>query len=142
MSILTEPFDAEATSRAGLSDRYMQVVVERARTLDRDRLTTEGGVSPASLEGVEAGDVEAVTVADAVRILAVADGTDPDAAIAALRDHLLLAMSGAMMDVEALASAADLDLEPGAVQAKVEGRLPMSLAEYARLRHAIARHGG
>ena len=61
-----------------------------------------------------------------------------DTILAEVRNHLLLEMSSAMLDVDAVAGGIDADLDPREVQAKIEGRHPMTLAEYARLHHFIA----
>jgi hypothetical protein len=37
------------------------------------------------------------------------------------------------MDVDALASGLDDDMDPKEIQQKIEGRAPMTLAEYARI---------
>ena len=47
-------------------------------------------------------------------------------------------MSSAMLNVDQIAADVEGDLDPKEVQGKVEGRHPMTLAEYARLHHYVA----
>ena len=49
------------------------------------------------------------------------------------RDHLLLRMSSAVVDVDALATALDGEFGPRDYQQMIEGELSMPLAEYARI---------
>jgi len=139
--ILTAPIDPDETSLADLLGRYREAVVEAASDIDPSTLAGESGLDEASIEASTSEPIEGISIEVAAVILGKAEGMPPDTARATVRDHLLLAMSGAVMDVEALARAVETDVEPGEVQAKVEGRLPMTLEEYARLLHAIARQG-
>lgn len=111
-----------------------------------DTLTTHGppdgtldGIDEASLTAVREGEVDSLTLSEAATVLAL-DPAQPDAqAVAAeARDILLMGMTTAVMDVEALASAVDNTLEPKEIQQKVEGRYPIDLSEYALLHHTIA----
>ena len=134
--ILTEPVDPE-TSLEALLERYRAAVIDVVE--NDNELAAETGLEESTIESAKSGGADALSLEVAAVILGQAEGMDAETAKATVRDHLLLAMSGAVMDVEALARAVDGDLEPGEVQAKVEGRLPMTLDEYARLHHAIAR---
>lgn len=79
-----------------------------------------------------------MSVSEAAAILATdPNRPDADAVEAEARDILLLGMSSAVLDVEALAASIDDALEPKEIQQKVEGRYPMSLDEYALLHSAI-----
>jgi hypothetical protein len=86
-----------------------------------------------------AGGSPSITVEDAAAILAL-DGERPDGETIAAeaRDALLLGMATAVLDVETLSSGIDAELEPKEIQQKIEGRFPMTLAEYARLHQYIA----
>lgn len=139
MAVLTEPVDPSATSPRELLGRYADRVAEAAADIPPEAVTDHDSLDGSALESAAAGRATDLTLEAAVSILALARGEAPAAGIAAVRDHLLLSMSGAVMDVESLAAAVEADLEPGEVQAMVEGRLPMTLDQYARLHHAIAR---
>ena len=79
-----------------------------------------------------------LTLEETSSILA-ATGAYPDTetAMGDVRDHLLIRMSSAIVDVDALALALEDDLGPQEYQQKIEGRVEMSLAEYARIYHYV-----
>lgn len=139
MAVLTDPVDPSAVSPRELLECYADRVAEAAAEIGPDAATDHESLDVAALESASAGRATDLTLEAAISILALARGEPPAAGIAAVRDHLLLTMSGAVMDVESLAAAVEADLEPGEVQAMVEGRLPITLDQYARLHHAIAR---
>ena len=130
----------DAESPEALLDRYESLLADAAEDADDESLT-EAGVDEEAIESVRAGDGADVTVADAAAAVAVADGADPDALLAEVRDSLLLGMSSAMLDVDRIAADVEGDVDPKEVQGKVEGRHPMSLAEYARIHHYVASKG-
>jgi hypothetical protein len=91
----------------------------------------------AVIEAITAGDVAMVGrmhLTEIAPILALTDDRTADAIAADARDELLFAMSTAVIDVERLAASLDTDLDPKEIQAKMEGRYPMRLREYAALR--------
>lgn len=115
----------------------LQVVVEE---VGAGTAAAETALDPDTIDAVASGNVEAVSrihIAEVAAILALLDGRDADAILAAGRDELLLAMTSAVTDVEELAAGLEMDLDPKEVQAKLEGRFPMTLSEYARLRAAL-----
>lgn len=139
--MLTEEIpDPAATDPAALRRQYesdLAAVVDRVGT---DAAADETGIPAERLESLEEG--ADLTVEEAAAVVALAEDT-PDAETVRLevQDHLMLAMSSAVMDVDAVAASVDGDLDPRDVQQKVEGRQPMTLAEYTQIRHAIAAEG-
>ncbi len=127
----------EAESPEALRERYEDAVAEAVESVDDDALS-EAGVSAEATESIRAGDGSTVDVTDAAAAIATADGDDPDALLAEVRDTLLLGMSSAMLDVDRIAADLDGDMEPKEVQGKVEGRHPMTVDEYARIHHYVA----
>ncbi len=90
----------------------------------------------ASIENDEIGDV---TLEAAAQILAAdADHLDADAINAEFLDGILIEMSNAVVDVDTLAAEIELDRSGKGLQQRIEGRAPMTLREYAAIRHAIA----
>ncbi len=63
---------------------------------------------------------------------------DADAAAAALRDRVIVEMIDTVIDAETLADRVPLDVTPQELKARLEGEAPMTLYEYAHLRHAVA----
>lgn len=96
------------------------------------------GLDPDILRAVAAGERPELTLAEAAAVLAAdPDRPDADTIAAEARDILLMGMTTAVLDVEALASAVDDELEPKEIQQKVEGRFPVTLDEYALLHSTI-----
>ena len=128
------------TSPDRLREKYaaeLRAVVD-ARGVDA--VADESGVDRETVAALAAGeDARAIQLSDAAAMLA----TDPDAPagediLLETRDHLLMGMTTAVLDVDTLAAELDADLDAKQVQQKVEGRTPMTLDEYARLQHFIA----
>jgi len=138
--MLEEPLEAPAeTSPAELLARYEAALAEVVEAVGTDEVVEGTGVDAATVEAVESGDAADLDLRDAAAILALRDGSaHADAILAEVRDHLLLSMSSAMLDVERIAADVEGDLDPKEVQGKVEGRHPMTLAEYARIHHYVA----
>lgn len=127
--------EVDAGTPDGFVGACAEALVDAIGEVGRETARKAAGAD--ALEAIEAGDADAVDLRDAAAILALRDGRDADAIVAEARDDLLLGMTSAVLDVEALTASLETDLDPKEVQAKVEGRLPLSLSEYARLRFAI-----
>jgi hypothetical protein len=99
-----------------------------------DAVAAETDVDRATLEPLAGGERPELTLAEAAAIVATREDVPPaDVVAAESRDALLMGMTNAVMDVEALASSLDGELEPREIQSKVEGRFPMTLREFATL---------
>jgi len=138
--MLEEPLEAPAeTSPEELLARYEAALAGVVEAVGADEVVEGTGVDAATVEAVESGDAADLDLRDAAAILALREGSaDADAILSEVRDHLLLSMSSAMLDVERIAADVEGDLDPKEVQGKVEGRHPMTLAEYARIHHYVA----
>jgi hypothetical protein len=93
-------------------------------------------IEDAVVDAVVAGDAEMIGrmhLTEVAPILAFVDDRPADAIAADAREELLFAMSTAVTDVDRLAASLDTDLDPKEIQAKLEGRYPMRLREYAAL---------
>jgi len=103
-----------------------------------DAVARELGVDRDLVAALASGNRPEVTLEQAAAILAT-DGSLPDAETIAAeaRDMLLMGMSTAVLDVEAIQSGIDAEMEAKEIQQKVEGRQAMTLAEYARLHQFI-----
>lgn len=119
-------------------DRLLTAVREAVESTGRDRIEAETDVGAETISTVADGAVGAVPLAEAAAILAIEDESrSGEAILEAAREELLLSMSTAMLDVDTLAGRLEGDLDASAVQAKLEGRLPMTVDEYVRLRAAV-----
>jgi len=129
--------DAGEQSADELLAAYESVLAETVETVGVDTVTESTGLERETVAAVADGAAD-LELADAAAILA-ADPDRPDAETiqAEAQDILLMGMSMAVLDVEALASGIDNDLEPKEIQQKIEGRYPMTLREYAVLHSYI-----
>lgn len=121
-----DPEDLLAAYEAVLTD-----VIERQGV---ETVAAETEIDEATLSALVEGASPDVTLEGAASILATdPDRPDADFLVADARDVLLMGMSSAVLDVEAIQSGIDSQLEAKEIQQKVEGRYPMTIAEYALL---------
>ena len=145
--------DADEMAVDDLLDRFAEELSEAAASAEETIGMTGDGSGDGSvvehaaltgdlteLTGDLAESIEDLTVEEATTILSAPDDS-PSAELieAEIRDDLLLGMSSAILDVEALAARVDLELSPREIQQKVEGRSPMTLHEYAAMKLVIER---
>lgn len=104
-----------------------------------DSAAAASGVDEERLAALADGESVELTLEEAAAIFAVSDDwPDAESLLLEVRDNLMLQMSSAVMDVEALASSLDDDYDPKELQQKIEGRQAMTLGEYARIYRTIA----
>jgi hypothetical protein len=121
-----------------LREAYDELLAETVRGVGPDAVAADSGVEETRLEAVLAGESPSLTLREAAAILATdEDRPDAESLAAEARDILLLGMSMAVLDVEALASGIEDRMDPKEIQQKVEGRQPMPLDEYAVLHSYI-----
>ena len=65
------------------------------------------------------------------------DTPDAEAIVLETRDHLLMGMTTAVLDVDAVAAELDADLTGQEVQQAIEGRIDMTLPELAAIQSVI-----
>lgn len=131
--MLTDEIDEP--SAAALYRSYREELGGIVDDVGADRAVSASGIDPATVEAIDDPDA-AVSLDDAAAILALRGERPAEELLSAARDELLFGMSAAVVDVEAIAAGLD-GLDPGEVQAKVEGRYPMTLREFAAIRYAI-----
>jgi hypothetical protein len=116
-----------------LHEAYLDALREHLPDADRESVPAD----EAALDALAAGDRPDLSLSAAAAIAAAAEGfPDAEAVEAEALDHLLLGMTTAVLDVDTIAANLDLDLSPTEVQQRLEGRNPMTLAEYAHV-HAL-----
>lgn len=117
---------------------YDERLAETVDRVGRDVAISESDVGEERVDALLEGRSPSLTVSEAASLLAI-DSELPDAAAleAEARDILLMGMSMAVLDVEAVASGIDDEMEPKEIQQKVEGRAPLDLDEYAILHRYI-----
>lgn len=105
-----------------------------------EAVAAESGVDRSTLRSLQSGDPADLSVEAAAAILATADGRpEADAIVYEIRDHLLLGMSTAVLDVDAIAAELEADLTGQEVQQALEGRTRFTLEQLAEVQAAIER---
>lgn len=131
---------ADDLSPAELHSEYEAALIETIETVGQSTVADRSGVDEETVRALVAGDSPELTLEDASAILGTDDQyPDADAIEADARDILLMGMSVAVLDVEAIAAGINDELEPKEIQQKVEGRYPISLGEYAIIHNYIER---
>ncbi|RLM59614.1 hypothetical protein DVK02_02425 [Halobellus sp. Atlit-31R] len=117
----------EAQLRAVVTDTRAETAAEAA-SIDVD-----------TAEALAAGPVPDLSVEDAAAVLALdEDRPDAEAIVLELRDHLLMAMTTGVVDVDTIAANVDLGLSGQEVQQALEGRTTMTLEQLAAIQQYLA----
>jgi hypothetical protein len=120
-----------------VSELYDRYVVELRTVIDEHGIEAVAEASEVDRETLRAlsdGNEPELTLEESAAILAISDDAPDGETIAALaRDELLMGMTNAVLDVEAVESGLGGELEAREIQSKVEGRFPMTLREFALL---------
>jgi hypothetical protein len=138
--MLEEPLESPGeTSPEELLARYESALADVVSDEGVDAVVGATDLDAGTVESVASGEAADIDLRDAAAILAVCEGSaEASTILSEVRDHLLLSMSSAMLDVDRIAADLEGDVDAREVQGKVEGRHPMTLAEYARLHHYVA----
>jgi len=121
-------------SPAELHEAYLSRLRETVETVGVETVAAGSGVDEDVVAALADGGSPELTLEAAAAILATDPDLPPGEHIAAeARDILLMGMTTAVVDVDAVAAGIDLDVDPKEVQQKVEGRYPVTLAEYAHI---------
>jgi len=108
-------------------------------TIGAETTAAESGVALDRIRAVRDGAVPDLSVEDAAAVLALDDDRpDAESIVLELRDHLLMAMTTGVVDVDTLAANVDLDLSGQEVQQALEGRTGMTLEQLAAIHQFLA----
>lgn len=130
--------DPGSRTPAELRELYETELQAVIGTRGVDEVVAESGVEESTVRALESGDSPELTLEEAASILALrANAPDADTIATTSRDALLMGMTTAVLDVEAVESGLGGELEAREIQSKVEGRFPMTLAEFALLQQYI-----
>jgi hypothetical protein len=132
--------EAGKLSPEELRGAYNDRLVEAITAVGQEKVLEQVDVDRAVLSALVDGESPELTLETAAEILALDEELpEADSIAAEARDILLMGMSMAVLDVEAVASGIDDAMEPKEIQQKAEGRFPMTLDEYALLHSYIER---
>ena len=121
-----------------LYERYEAELVDAVESRGVEAVAADAEVDEATLRALLDGEAPELTLEEAASVLGALEGT-PDAEAIAYesRDALLMGMTTAVLDVEAVESGIGGELEAREIQSKIEGRFPMTLREFALLHQFI-----
>lgn len=125
-----EPGELTADELYAVYETELVAAVEAAGV---ESVAESSGVAEETLRSLLDGNAPELTLEEAAAILAVVEEESADDIEVLSRDALLMGMTNAVLDVEALARSVDGELEAREVQSKIEGRFPMTLREFALL---------
>ncbi|MGQ3328575.1 MULTISPECIES: DUF5791 family protein [Halorubrum] len=128
---------ADEVTAAALLASFETLVSEAAAEAEREALAEETGLDEPTLDAALGGDVAEIRFEDAAAIVALPTDRDGDAVVAEVRDHLLMGMATAVLDVDSIAAAIDADLTGQEVQQALEGRAAMTLGQLAEIMAVI-----
>ena len=134
-----ETSDADEVTATALLAAFEALVSEAVAEAGRGRVGDETDVDEAAIEAAAEGDAAGLSLVDGAAILSVTADRDADAILAELRDHLLMGMAMAVLDVDTLAAGIDADLTGQEVQQALEGRAGMTLGQLAEVMAVIER---
>lgn len=131
--------DVDGLSVSGLREEYdeeLRAVIDR---VGPEPVSSKTGVDAEVVAALADGESPALSLPDAAAILAVGEEYPDAETIETMAcEHLLLGMSMAVMDVDALANEVDLDRSAKGLQQMLERRAPMSLDEFVAIEYVIA----
>ncbi|KDS90798.1 hypothetical protein FK85_10000 [Halorubrum saccharovorum] len=131
--------ESDEVTAAALLASFETLVSEAAAEIGRDRLVEKTGIDGSAVDAAIEGDAAGLRLEDGAAIVAAPTDRDGDAVVAEVRDHLLMGMATAVLDVDAIAAAIDADLTGQEVQQALEGRAPMTLGQLAEIMAVIER---
>jgi ethanolamine ammonia-lyase large subunit len=121
-----------------LRKAYDERLIAAIESVGKDTVAEQTGIPQSTIEALMRGETPDISLEEAAAILGTEDGRpDAESIEAEARDILLMGMTTAVLDVEALASEIDDALEPKEIQQKIEGRFSISIDEYALIHTAI-----
>lgn len=121
-----------------IHDRYLTALAAALEERGVDKAAEATGIDRSKLSALSEGERPELTLEEGASILALSEDA-PDAETIAIlsRDELLMGMTVAVLDVEAVESGLGGELEAREIQSKIEGRFPMTIREFALLHHYI-----
>ena len=123
---------------AALRAAYFESLSAVVSEFGIDTVVGGTGLDRATVTAIEAGEEPELTLEEAAELLALRDGAPGAEDIAwEARDHLLMGMTSAVVDVDTIARETDTELDGKEIQQAIEGRLPTTLQEFALIQAFI-----
>jgi hypothetical protein len=126
--------ETPADLRAEYGDQFASIVDRHGV----DEATERTDLGRETLEAVRDGESPSLSLEEAAEIQALEeDEPDAETIVTMACEHLLLGMTTAVLDVDAVESHLEIGLDAKEVQQKIERRAPMSFEEFVHLQHVI-----
>ncbi|UIP01164.1 DUF5791 family protein [Halobaculum sp. CBA1158] len=132
--------DPTGATPADLLDAYAAELADALADDDPATVAETVGVDEATVETMAGGDPEAVAdvrLADAAAVLERVEGVPAHDIAHEVRDHLMMGMVTAILDVDTIAAEIDADLTGQEVQQALEGRTRLTLGELADIQALV-----
>jgi hypothetical protein len=129
--------DPGARTPEDLYAAYERMLVEAVESVGAERAAADSGVDPETVDALLAGEAPELTLEEGAALLALDATEDAEDIVIVSRDALLMGMTTAVLDVDSLSAGIDGELSGREIQAKVEGRFPITLREFARIHQYI-----
>ncbi|ELY61170.1 DUF5791 family protein [Natronolimnohabitans innermongolicus] len=127
--------DSPADLRAEYEDDLRDVVTQHGV----DAVAAETDVDRETAEALLGGESPGLTLPEAAQIQSIKEGEpEPDEMVEIACEHLLLGMTTAVLDVDAIEGDLAIDMDAKEIQQKIERRAPMSLEEFVHVQYVIA----
>ncbi|QZX99724.1 DUF5791 family protein [Halobaculum rubrum] len=126
--------DPDGATPGDLLDSYAGELAGALDDADPAAVADETGVDESVVAAMAAGDTDAlatVRLTDAAAVLELHEGVPADDIAYEVRDHLMMEMVTAILDVDTIAAEIDADLTGQEVQQALEGRTRLTLGELA-----------
>jgi hypothetical protein len=132
--------DPGSISPDALREAYEAELRAAVEATGADTVVAETNLDPETVSRLGTSEgVPGLSVDDAAAVLATRDDTpDAETIVALLRDHMMIAMATAVVDVDTVAANIDHDLTGQEVQQALEGRTVMTLAQLASIQQFVA----
>lgn len=131
--------DVDGLSIEGLRTEYDEELRAVIDEHDPETVAAESAVDVGTVTAIANGESLEISLPDAASILALGEEYPDAETIETMAcEHLLLGMSMAVLDVDALASEVALDLSAKEIQQKLERRAPMTVEEFVAIEYVIA----
>ena len=126
--------DADERSSEAVHTAFLDSLRTVVDEVGREQTAESSGLDVSRIAALEAGEPIEVTLSEAAGLLAASEEYPETETIAVeARDHLLMGMTTAVLDVDTIAANLGGDISATGIQQRIEGRAEMSLEEYARI---------
>jgi hypothetical protein len=129
--------DPGARTPEDLYAAYERMLVEAVKSVGAERAAADSGVDREAVDALLAGETPELTLEEGAALLALDADKEAEDIVLVSRDALLMGMTTAVLDVDSLSAGIDGELSGREIQAKVEGRFPIMLREFARIHQYI-----